>query len=347
MAVELASHLALALGGLAAFLASENLLVRACALVVTTTGSLGITTFTHTASHYAAVSRKWVNELLTYFGYAFFWGESATYWWHKHVAGHHPVPNVIGADPDADLSPWFALTEDEVRASAGWRRFYYERCQCWVFPLTLAMMVFGMQGAGWRFLLAALRDPAQRSRRHWIDVGALLLHWAVWLALPMLFFQPLAVLGFYALRAAALGYAVLAVAGPGHLPLYAACIGLDEPSEDLLLRQTATTANFTTGWLGRWLCSGLEYQIEHHLFPKVNHVYYPQVSPMVQELCRRRGVPYHTCSWDRALWRTYSVLATPKRLEPDLEALRLPVPEPAAAAAPDAVESLALSDQSA
>jgi hypothetical protein len=62
---------------------------------------------------------------------------------------------------------------------------------------------------------------------------------------------------------------------------------------------------------------------------------------MVQELCRKRGLPYHTASWDRALWKTYTVLATPKRLEPDLEALRLPVPEPAGV--PDAE----LHDQSA
>jgi fatty acid desaturase len=328
MAVEIAGHVALALGGIVAFVAAPGLLARACALVMTTIGSLGIITFTHTASHYAAVRSRRVNELLTYFGYTFFWGESTTYWWHKHVVAHHPMPNVIGSDPDADLSPWFALTEDEVRASTGWLRFYYERLQCWVFPFTLAGMVFAMQGTGLWFVLSALRDPARRSRRHWIDLGVLLLHWTVWLGLPIFFFPPLSVLGLYALRAMALGYAVVSVAGPGHLPLYAVCIGTDEPSEDFLLRQTATTANFTTGWLGRWLCSGVEYQIEHHLLPNVNHAYYPQVSPLVRELCRQRGVPYHICSWDRALWKTYSVLATPKRLVPDLEAMRQPVPVP-------------------
>jgi len=343
--LQIASHVALALGGIAAFIASDSLFIRVCALAVTTTGSLGITTYTHTASHYAAVRRKWANELLTYFGFTFFWGESSTYWWNKHVVGHHPVPNVIGADPDADLSPWFALTENEVRASRGLLRFYYERLQCYVFPFTLGGMVFGMQAQGWVFVLKALRDPARRNYRHWVDLGVLVLHYVVWIGLPMLFFSPLSVLGLYALRAAGLGYAVLAVAGPGHLPLYAACIGTDEPSQDFLMRQTATTANFTTGWLGRWLCGGLEYQVEHHLFPKVNHIYYPQLSPMVQELCRQRGVPYHTCSWDRALWKTYSVLATPKRLAPDLEAFRLPVPEPAGM--PEVVESLELHDQSA
>jgi len=335
MAVELTSHVALALGGIAAFLAAPSLPLRLAALVMTTVGSLGVTTFTHTASHYAATRSRRVNELLTYFGYTFFWGESATYWWQKHVAGHHPVPNVIGSDPDADLSPWFALTEDDVRASQGLLRFYYERLQCYVFPFTLAGMVFGMQASGLRFVISALLDPSRRSRRHWIDLGVLALHATVWLGLPMLFFPPLAVLGLYALRAAALGYAVVAVAGPGHLPLYAVCIGRDEPTEDYLMRQTATTANFTTGWLGRWLCSGLEYQVEHHLFPNVNHAYYPQLSPLVQELCRQRGVPYHACSWDRALWRTYSVLATPKRLVPDLEALRQAPPEPLSIPASD------------
>src|SRR5437868_12912694 len=47
---------------------------------------------------------------------------------------------------------------------------------------------------------------------------------------------------------------------------------------DFFAVQTAGTVSFRTGWLGRFLCSGLEYQVEHHLFPNISHVYYPEIS---------------------------------------------------------------------
>lgn len=326
MLVQLACHTAVTLIGIWAFFAAGNLPGRICALIVTTVGGLAITSFSHSASHNAVVEPRWLNEVLTYYGFTFFWGESTTYWWKKHVAGHHPVPNVIGADPDANLQPWFALTTEDVRRSRGLARFYYEHLQCYVFPFTLAGMVFGMQGQGWKHVLSSLADSKKRGRRHWIDLGVMLLHYVVWIGIPCLLFNPVHVIGLYLLRCMSLGYAVVAIAGPGHLPLDAVCIGVDEGSTDHLLRQTVTTANFTTGWLGFWICGGLEYQIEHHLFPNVSHWYYPQLTPLIQNLCRRNGVPYHTCSWDRAVWKVFTVLATPKRLEPDLEAFRLPVP---------------------
>jgi fatty acid desaturase len=146
----------------------------------------------------------------------------------------------------------------------------------------------------------------------------------VWIGLPMIWFPAWNVIGFYALRVSLMGLGVFAVSGPGHIPVYAVFIAPEDESRDFLLRQTATTANFTVGWLGRWLCSGLEYQIEHHLFPGICHRYYPELSPKVHEMCRRLGLPYHVYTWDRALWMCFAALARPKRIEPSLEAFRLP-----------------------
>ena len=185
-------------------------------------------------------------------------------------------------------------------------------------------MGFGMQSAAWGHLLGALRDPGRRSRKHAIDLAVLVVHLVVWIGVPMLFFPAWNVIGFYALRVSLMGFGVFAVSAPGHIPAYAIFIEPHEESRDFLLRQTATTANFTVGRLGRWLCSGLEYQIEHHLFPGVNHRYYLQLSPRVQELCCRLGLLYQVYSWDRALFMCFAALARRKRIEPSLEAFRLP-----------------------
>jgi len=152
--------------------------------LISTAAAMSVATNTHTSSHYATSARRWVNEFLTFFGYPLFLGLSACHWWRQHVVLHHPAPNVIGTDNDVDLEPWFARTRDEVERSTGLRRIYYEKLQWLVFPFAVAFIGFNMQASGWRALVAGLRG-AGRSRQHWIDLSAMLLHYVVWLAIPM------------------------------------------------------------------------------------------------------------------------------------------------------------------
>ena len=131
---ELVIHLSLAAVGAAVFLTSPHSLVRAAGLVLVVSGSMGVGTNTHTSSHYASSNRRWLNEFLTYFGYPFFLGLSATFWWRQHVTVHHTSPNVIGVDDDADLAPWLARTWDQVESSRGVRRFTTPIFNGWRFP---------------------------------------------------------------------------------------------------------------------------------------------------------------------------------------------------------------------
>ena len=58
-------------------------------------------------------------------------------------------------------------------------------------------------------------------------------------------------------------------------------------NKDFLFIQTATTINFRTSFLGRLLCSGVDYQIEHHLFPGISHHHYPQMSKLVKRILQK------------------------------------------------------------
>jgi len=59
--------------------------------------------------------------------------------------------------------------------------------------------------------------------------------------------------------------------------------------------QVRTAANWSVDSVAWWLVSGgLNYQIEHHLFPGVSHVHYPQISPLVRKVCKKHNVPYHS-----------------------------------------------------
>jgi fatty acid desaturase (delta-4 desaturase) len=58
-----------------------------------------------------------------------------------------------------------------------------------------------------------------------------------------------------------------------------------------LRRQVATAANVCGAKLA-FLNGGLNYQIEHHLFPRISHAHYPTIAPVVRQFCEERGVPY-------------------------------------------------------
>jgi linoleoyl-CoA desaturase len=141
------------------------------------------------------------------------------------------------------------------------------------------------------------------------------LHYVIWLVIPMVFFLPLHVVGFYCLRILLMGYAVFAVLAPGHFPAEAACVSNEEKDCDYVLLQTAATVNFRTGWVGRLVCSGLEYQIEHHLFPNLSHVYYPELAGAVREFCHANGLPYRCYSWPVVLWKSWRTLQAPPPVE--------------------------------
>ena len=313
--LELLIHAAIAVAGLALFVSFHNPALRVLGLLISTCGAMGVGTNTHTASHYATSDRRWVNEALTYLGYPFLLGLSATYWWHKHVVLHHPSPNVVGVDEDCDLSPWFATTVDEVYASRGLRRFYYQHVQFWLFPLALAVNCFSIQMSGWVHLIRSLCNPKVRKPAHWIDLGSGIMHYGLCLGLPLLFWPLSAVLGLYVLRTILLGYAMYVILAPGHFPA-AALRTADEPRRpaDFFTLQTEGTVSFRTGWFGRFLCSGLDFQVEHHLFPNISHIHYPKISVEVQALCRKHGLQYRSYTWWMALWKSWQVLRIPQQI---------------------------------
>ncbi len=58
--------------------------------------------------------------------------------------------------------------------------------------------------------------------------------------------------------------------------------------------QMKTSANFGEGdWLTNWITGGLNYQIEHHLFPKICHTHYSALFPIVRQAAQEFGLPYH------------------------------------------------------
>src|SRR5690606_4134463 len=154
---------------------------------------------------------------------------------------------------------------------------------------------------GWAYLLTVLRDRRRRRATHWIDLGAMVMYFVLWVGVPSLFMPFTDALLLSLVRQAFIGYPLFAILAPAHYPHEAGCIRRGDWPKDFVAQQTCTTINFRAGWFGGFVCSGLQYQIEHHLFPSYSHVYYKRMSPHVRAYCERMGYPYRTMGWGESL----------------------------------------------
>ncbi|MGN6405987.1 fatty acid desaturase family protein, partial [Sinomonas sp.] len=73
---------------------------------------------------------------------------------------------------------------------------------------------------------------------------------------------------------------------------------------DFFSKQVRTSRNISGGWWATWLMGGLNYQVEHHLFPSMPRPHLAKARRMVREQCTRLAVPYTETS----LWRSYGIV---------------------------------------
>ncbi|MEZ4448013.1 MAG: acyl-CoA desaturase [Nannocystaceae bacterium] len=324
---ELAVHVTLTLGGYLVFLLAESTWISLLGMLVSIYGTLGVSTNTHTSTHGGTSEKRWVNELFSYFGYPFFVNLSYTYWRQTHIVLHHPAPNVMGVDGDHNFKPFFASTDREIRESKGRARTYYQRYQIYVFALIAWAHTFSRQVRSWIWVIGALRDPKRRKTAHWIDLAAMIGYWVFWVVIPAFFLPLPLVLGANFLRIAGIGYPLFAILAPAHYPHDTPCVTRGSWAKDFLWLQTMTTIDYRAGRFGGFVCSGLQYQIEHHLFPSYSHVFYPKMAPLVRAFCEARGYPYRCFGWGEALLKVFVIFIRPKREVSDLEAMRTVIEE--------------------
>ncbi|MEV4046609.1 acyl-CoA desaturase [Streptomyces sp. NPDC049744] len=203
-------------------------------------------------------------------------------WWNDKHNRHHANPNHIDKDPDvaADV---LVFTSGQAAARTGFRA-WLTRHQAWLFfPLTLlegiALKVYGFQD---------LRR--QRGRERLVEGTLLVTHVAGYAAL-LLTTMPLAhALVFAALHQALFGLHLGMAFAPNHKGM-----DMPDPGGDKwghLRRQVLTSRNIKGSVLTDWFLGGLNYQIEHHLFPSMPRPHLRHAQSMVKAHCRDLGVPY-------------------------------------------------------
>jgi linoleoyl-CoA desaturase len=309
----LAFHLAVMLGGIAVFVASNTLWVEVVAMLISTYGALGTGMTGHNASHQAVTGSRRLDRILMYFTMAFLNCVSATYWRKKHVQLHHAGPNNIGIDTDIELMPYFALREDEVTRANRWQRKLFA-IQHWVFPAAISLTLINLQSYGIRHLTDERRRSGGWRREIAADVVCLCAHLVAFLLVPMLFWPVASVLGFFLLRQSLISFAMFVSVAPAHFPAEAKLVKMETAQLSPVACQIYTTLNFRTGFFGRLVCLGAEYQIEHHLLPNCNPLKMGQVSEIVRPFCERHGYPYRQLGWWEGIVKSLDALRVPKHV---------------------------------
>ena len=193
-------------------------------------------------------------------------GFSAAMWSDKHNT-HHAMTNLVGTDEDLSGGPLLWLWSPDPRRDRSWRRFQH----------LYVGFLFSLLHVVWR--IDSLK--VAWTRRLWGELIPIVGHYAIWLATFSVPTVALAVLF-------------------GGL-LMANITSTTHQSEDLLFEhehdwikmQLNTTRNARClNPFSEWIWGGMQYQIEHHLFPTMPRYRYPQLVPKIKALASRHGIEY-------------------------------------------------------
>ena len=220
-------------------------------------------------------------------------GMSYSWWQSKHTR-HHANPNRVGRDPDIEVDTISFLEEDASRAR-GLRRLI-TRHQGWLFFPLLTFEGLNLHVRGIAHLLD--RRPVEGR---WAELGMIAARFALLLT-PVFLLLPLGKsFAFVGVMVAVFGVYMGASFAPNHkgMPVVA-----PEARLDFFSKQVRTSRNIRGGWWATWLFGGLNYQIEHHLFPNMARPHLAKAREIVRDYCASVGIPYTETS----LWRSYGAV---------------------------------------
>lgn len=239
-----------------------------------------------------------------------FQGFSVQWWKAKHNS-HHAVPNLHAStpdaadgDPDIDTMPILAWTlrMAESAQHSSWGRFMIRYQAFFYFPVLLfarlawahQSWVFVFGGAGAHSVKNAQIDR-EHMRYPTLEKIALVLHYMffLWVMSHMPIVNAVC---YFVLAQTSCGLMLATVFGLGHngMAVYPA-----DERPDFWKLQVSTTRNVKSTLFVDWFCGGLQYQVDHHLFPSLPRHNLGKVNKLVQLFCKENNVSYHeTDMWE-------------------------------------------------
>ncbi len=232
------------------------------------------------------------NDMLVIAMSGLFMGFSMSWWMDSHNR-HHAWPNHEEKDPDIRIAP-FAFSDRQLDGKGGVLRWFVRFQSFLAIPLN-TLGIVTKQIASVRFM----NQKRGELRHPWLEPLVTIVHWGAYLSLLFIVMSPPLAVAFFAVHYALYGLAFGAVISPNHkgMPM----VRGDAPF-DFLYLQVLTARNLRGGFVRDLLYGGLNYQIEHHLFPGMPRNHLPEAAPIVQAYCAKHGIPYHQTGVFEGYW---------------------------------------------
>ncbi|GAM27180.1 hypothetical protein SAMD00019534_103550 [Acytostelium subglobosum LB1] len=253
----------------------------------------------HDASHAAVSHNPLVWKALGAF-FNFVTGASFFAWNHQHVIGHHLYTNVRGADPDVGEG------EVDFRVVTPYqRREWYHKYQHIYAPILYGLYTMKTRLQDVEAFIRHFNGPIRVGPPTTFDTTSYLVGKASFIIfrfiLPLQYHSVADLAVFFVLAELMHGWYLTINFQVSHiaddLTFYATPDKPEEPSqfeEDWAISQMKTTQDYGHGSIAcNFLSGGLNHQVVHHLLPSISQDYYPQLVPILKEVCQEFGVKYH------------------------------------------------------
>ena len=251
----------------------------------------------HDGNHGSYSKKSWVNKLMG--GSIYILAGNVYNWKVQHNVLHHTYTNIHGHDEDLDAGHIFRFTKH-----VQWR--WYHKFQHYY-----SVLLYGLLTINWAITTDFLQMKRYMKRKlahgkfpnpfvNWSTlVFTKILYMSIWIVIPILALNLVwwkILIGFFLMHYTAglilsIIFQLAHVMDEADMPL---------PKEDGTLKNTwaihqlMTTVNFSPkNKLISWFTGGLNYQVEHHIFPNISHIHYSKIAEIVKKTAKEFNLPYN------------------------------------------------------
>jgi linoleoyl-CoA desaturase len=247
----------------------------------------------HDGGHESFSKHKIINKIAAYSVNLL--GASAIMWRNKHNIVHHTYTNIDGIDDDIDARPYLRMSPTQKKY---WVHKYQHFYVWFLYSLLLLFWVFATdyvkyfkQKVG---VVALKKMNIQEHVTFWIAKAT---YYFLMIGLPIYLLNFTTWLVGFLIITMVAGVVLSIVFQLAHTVEEAAFPmptgDTNKIENEWAIHQVQTTANFATkNKVINWFTGGLNFQIEHHLFPKISHVHYPAISKIIKQTCTDFGLQY-------------------------------------------------------
>ena len=263
-----------------------------CVLLGCFTAAIGFNVM-HDGGHGSFSKNKTVNQFAAFS--VNFLGASHIMWKMKHNIIHHTYTNIDGVDDDIEIKPFLRMCSTQKYYKVHRFQHYY----VW-FLYTLLHLIWVFQTDYKKYFSKKIGSVALTKMTVKEHIG----FWAAKVAYAVFFMViPIITVGFvpwvigFLITSMVTGFVISIVFQLAHtvehLSFPVPVAETYKIENEWAIHQVETTANFATkNKLLSWLVGGLNFQIEHHLFPKISHIHYPAISKIIKQTCADFNIKY-------------------------------------------------------